>query len=215
MDGMEKQTRLREELLDPENDAWRSDYNKLNQLPYLDAVTKEVMRLFAPVRFTRRRANQDGFIPLSEPLVLRDGSTTKVIQISEGDDIIIQLWRMNIDPNVWGDDALVFRPERWLQEGHEYFDGGLPLSARKNHGWSHLTTFTVGPRNCIGMHFAIAEFKVLVAHTLSNYELRPMELPGEEAVEIDWRNIVVTRPHRKDNPGKLDMPCRLHRLAPQ
>jgi cytochrome P450 len=211
--GFEKQTRLRKELLDPDNDGWQHDYSKLKNLPYLDAVIKEVLRLYAPIRYTRRTAEQDDVIPLGKLIRLLDGSTTKSVCISKGDDVFIFIWQMNTDTGVWGDGAMTFRPERWLQEGQEYYDGGLTLQALQNPGLDHLATFTVGPRSCVGRHFAIAVIKILLALIVSHYELRPIELPGEEPVEIDWKNVALTRPFRKDTPDKFDMPCRLHRLS--
>lgn len=51
----EAQARLRDELVNagaPDGDA---DYDALDRLPYLEAVCRETLRLFPPVRFLRRR----------------------------------------------------------------------------------------------------------------------------------------------------------------
>ena len=50
----EVQARLREELVAagaPDGDA---DYDALDRLPYLEAICRETLRLFPPVRFLRR-----------------------------------------------------------------------------------------------------------------------------------------------------------------
>jgi len=51
---------------------------------------------------------------------------------------------MNTNPVVWGPEAGIFNPERWL------VPGGIPAPSDLPSGWSGLTTFCDGPRNCIG-----------------------------------------------------------------
>ena len=47
--------------------------DRLNSLPYLDAVVRETLRLLAPVTLTLRSAMEDDVIPLSAPYVDRYG----------------------------------------------------------------------------------------------------------------------------------------------
>jgi hypothetical protein len=46
---------------------------QLNALPYLDAVVKEALRLYAPVHETSRVALKDDVIPLDEPYTDKRG----------------------------------------------------------------------------------------------------------------------------------------------
>lgn len=65
------QARLREELL-----AWPTDnptMDELNELPYLDMVVRETMRLHAPVAATIRVAAKDEVVPLGKPYTDRHG----------------------------------------------------------------------------------------------------------------------------------------------
>lgn len=73
----EVQERLRAEVLDVMTDA--PSYEELNSLPYLDAVVRETLRLFAPFVGTTRMASEDTVIPLSKPIVDRDGVTRNEI----------------------------------------------------------------------------------------------------------------------------------------
>ena len=50
----EAQERLREEILAHSNPGEDLDYDTLSTLPYLDAVCRETLRLYAPVRFIQR-----------------------------------------------------------------------------------------------------------------------------------------------------------------
>jgi hypothetical protein len=47
--------------------------DELNGMTYLDYVTREVLRLHAPVSNTDRVAREDVVVPLSEPVIDRHG----------------------------------------------------------------------------------------------------------------------------------------------
>jgi Cytochrome P450 len=47
--------------------------DELNEMTYLDYVTREVLRLYAPVTQTERVAKEDTVVPLSEPFIDRNG----------------------------------------------------------------------------------------------------------------------------------------------
>lgn len=47
--------------------------DELNSLPYLDAVVREALRLYAPVPATMRAAAKDDIVPLSAPYTDKEG----------------------------------------------------------------------------------------------------------------------------------------------
>jgi len=55
---------------------------------------------------------------------------------------------------VWGTDANIWRPERWIEEG------GLPDSSYMNAGYVRLFAFSQGARVCIGLRLAVYQVKV-------------------------------------------------------
>lgn len=65
------QAKLRDELLTLDTDTPTMD--ELSSLPYLDMFVKEVLRFHCPVPMTMRTAMHDDVIPLSTPVVDRNG----------------------------------------------------------------------------------------------------------------------------------------------
>ncbi|KAJ7762948.1 cytochrome P450 [Mycena metata] len=142
------QTKLREELLTISTDNPTMD--DLNSLPYLESVVREVMRVHAPAVFTQRMAMQDDVLPLSKPYIDRDGKAHDSLLIPKGQMMHIPILAVNTDPEIWGQDAHEFRPERWEK---------IPERASAIPGvWANLMTFFAGPHNCIGFRFSIMEY---------------------------------------------------------
>lgn len=84
---------------------------------------------------------------------MKDGTKANHFDIGKGDQIIFGIHGLNTEEETWGKDGLEFRAERFIDdESHEWYEGGLTEQARNiKTGWSGLQTFTVGPRNCVGM----------------------------------------------------------------
>ncbi|KAH0839444.1 cytochrome P450 [Lanmaoa asiatica] len=164
------QTKLRNELLEFGSDP---TYDQLaNGLPYLDAVVHEILRTHAPVRESTRIAIEDDVIPLSEPVRTKSGQLVESLSIAKGTTLSIPLASVNLSTVVWGEDAKVFKPSRWLEDDRG--QNGIPAKAREVQGHRHLLTFSDGPRICIGKNFAIAEFKAVLSVLIKNFvfELR-------------------------------------------
>ncbi|MCO5549818.1 hypothetical protein L7F22_003292 [Adiantum nelumboides] len=169
-DGIEKQERLRSELSANEFQGWQSDFTVLNRMPYLDAVCTEVLRLYPALGFINRVCWQDTVIPLSEPITLRDGTTTDKIPIKRGEYVYISTGSLNRNVSIWGENANEFIPERWLRDDHIYFDANFSTNNSSLGGWNHLSTFSQGMRMCLGFRFALAEFKIILAHCIANFD---------------------------------------------
>ena len=140
-------------------------------------VVREALRLHAPVTSTMRVAGRDDVVPVARPFVDRRGRACDAIRVRKGDIVTVPLQAMNKSREVWGEDAEVFRPERWLEGGEaaeqgEGEDGarwegtGRPGRGQKRAGppglWGNMLTFLNGnplngTRACIGFRFAINE----------------------------------------------------------
>ena len=61
------------------------------------------------------RALEDMIMPLSEPITGNDGTRLHEIVVPKGTPIIVGLRACNKSKTIWGDDALEWKPERWLK----------------------------------------------------------------------------------------------------
>ncbi|KAG8214366.1 cytochrome P450 [Butyriboletus roseoflavus] len=164
------QTELRNELLEHGVDP---TYDQLtNGLPYLDAVVHEILRVHPPVVEITRIAIEDDVIPLSEPVRTKTGQLVDSLTIAKDTLITVSMESMNRSAAMWGEDAKMFRPSRWLEDAHG--QDGIPAKAKEIQGHRHLLTFVDGPRTCLGKNFAVTEFKAVLTVLVKNFifELR-------------------------------------------
>jgi cytochrome P450 len=110
------------------------------QLRYLTAVVKEAMRLYPPVWSLGRQAVKAG--------------TLGTHAVSEGTDLWLCIHHLHRDAR-WYSQPNEFRPERWLKEEPQRAFTYLP--------------FGIGPRLCMGQHFAMMETVLGLATMLRQF----------------------------------------------
>jgi cytochrome P450 len=113
-------------------------FAKLRSCEFIQHVLNEVIRIVAIVPMNERIALRDTTLPRGGG---EDGS--KPIFVREGIQVLIPTYAMQHRPDIWGDDAEEFRPERW--EG-------------RKTGWEWIP-FGGGPRKCLGRKFFAAVFR--------------------------------------------------------
>nr|GAT50395.1 predicted protein [Mycena chlorophos] len=167
------QPTLRDELLSIGTDNPTMD--ELNALPYLEKVVREVMRRHSPVVWMQRTALVDDVLPLEKLIVGRDGKEYHSLPIRKGQVICLPIVEVNTSEDVWGPDALEFRPDRW---------DNIPAAASSVPGvWANQFTFLAGAHNCIGFRFALAELKAILFTLVLAFEITPA-LPKERTGPI-------------------------------
>lgn len=89
----------------------------------------------------------------------------------------------NRDTAMWGPEALVFNPDRWLPQ----YAAGASKNAASGHATSNyaFNAFLHGPRSCIGMNFGKAELACLLAMWIGTFEFA-LRHP-EEMVEANFK----------------------------
>jgi cytochrome P450 len=183
----EVQEKLRHELIEAKRLKNGEDfsYDELVALPYLDAVCRETLRLYAPAPVVTRVARQAAIVPLLQPTKGLDGTEIREIAVPSGTTIAVSIFNANRSSTLWGKDANEWNPERWLSP--------LPdtlVEARIPGVYSHLMTFIGGGRSCIGFKFSQLEMKVVMSVLIENFKFSP----SSKDSEIFWQMNGVTAP---------------------
>ncbi|KAH8802559.1 cytochrome P450 [Xylogone sp. PMI_703] len=160
--------RLQKELHDTHREGTLSNPPKWNEVykhPYLEAVLKESMRYFPVAAWGLDR------------VVPKGGATISNKFIPGGTVVGCQIDAIQRDQEVYGDDALEFRPERWLEASEE----------QRRRMDRAFIAFSAGKRICMGLHIAWLELKKVVPLILMNYDasILPVALAKSKLISID------------------------------
>jgi len=154
-------------------------------LPYIRAMAKEVLR-WAPT------------VPLAAPHVSTEDDWYEGMFIPKGTMCIPNVWHMNRDPEIYGEDASHFNPARYLRAGvgddGGYTDmslSGGPATGTGLTGEEGHVTFGFGRRKCVGRHVANNSLFINIAVILwaakierkkaaSSGETLPLDVDGFE-----------------------------------
>lgn len=112
----------------------------LNKMHYLHAALSETLRLYPSVPLDNKQCFSDDVLPNG-------------FHVSKGDIVFYVPYAMGRMEYLWGEDAEVFRPERWLDE-NGVFQQESPFK---------FTAFQAGPRICLGKDFAYRQMKIFAA----------------------------------------------------
>lgn len=155
-------------------DAPQPTREQLKKMPYLDIVLKEVLRLYPSVPVNSRAALKTTTLPLGGG---PDGQSP--ILIRKGEAVGYCVYAMHRRKDIYGEDALEFRPERWE-------DGKL----LREVGYGYLP-FNGGPRVCLGQDFALLEAGYTVAGLVQRFPY--ITVPkGDTPVDIGKEKQVLT-----------------------
>ncbi|KZT05295.1 cytochrome P450 [Laetiporus sulphureus 93-53] len=167
----EIQQKLREELWSVPTENPTMD--ELNELPYLDAVVRETMRVHSPVPATMRMAGKDDIIPLNTPYTdvheVHDS-----IKIDQGTPIVIPIQAINREKDLWGEDAFELKPERW--------ESPPDITQTIPGVWGNMMSFLGGPRSCIGCRFSLVEMKALLSTLVRAFEFE-LAVPASDSTK--------------------------------
>ncbi|TKV95284.1 hypothetical protein SEVIR_9G353100v4 [Setaria viridis] len=137
----------------------------LNNMHYLHAALTETLRLYPSVPLDNKQCFGDDVLP--------DGSS-----VSKGDIVFYVPYAMGRMEYLWGEDAGVFRPERWLDDSGE-FQQQSPFK---------FTAFQAGPRICLGKEFAYRQMKIFAAVLLRSFAFRLRD--GDRAT-VNYRTMIT------------------------
>ncbi|KUJ23048.1 putative cytochrome P450 alkane hydroxylase [Mollisia scopiformis] len=129
----------------------KPDYDTLRNMKYLKYLLNESLRLYPVVPGNARFANRDTILP-------RGGGPDGLspIFVPKGDIVAWSTFSMHRRFDIYGPDALEFRPERWAPEEN------------LRPGWGYLP-FNGGPRICVGQQFALTEASYTTVRLLQEF----------------------------------------------
>lgn len=124
------------------------EVSHLSKLPYINSVLRETLRLNATIPLFTVEAFEDTLLAGKYP-------------VKAGETIVNLLAKSHLDPEVYGEDALEFKPERMSDE---------LFNARLKQFPSAWKPFGNGMRACIGRPFAWQEALLVMAMLLQNFD---------------------------------------------
>jgi unspecific monooxygenase len=126
---------------------------EINSLPILTSICYEVLRLYPPLSQLIGRVALDE-MPLDEENFIPKGTW-----------VGWSAYGVQTDPNVWGPRATEFDPSRWGATIEAVNDAFRLHQARGNY-----ITFNGYTRRCLGSHFALTQFKIVLCELLRALE---------------------------------------------
>ncbi|EEU41315.1 uncharacterized protein NECHADRAFT_46257 [Fusarium vanettenii 77-13-4] len=151
---------LREELERATREGRLSDpikFQEAQELPYLQAVIKEALRLHPGVGTQLTR------------IVPKGGVVIEGQYFPEGVEVGVNAYALYHNQDVFGKNASSFQPERWLESESE----GIRIAGS--------FAFGAGPRSCIGKNISILEMSKAIPQIVQHFdiELEPRDKPWD------------------------------------
>ncbi|KAK0617794.1 benzoate 4-monooxygenase cytochrome P450 [Bombardia bombarda] len=164
--------RVRDEILVAQKTGGCKDrvvkFADAQKLVYLQACLKEALRMFGPV-------------PMGLPrLAPKGGLTIGDRHFPEGTILSINPWVMHHSKEIWGEDARVFNPDRWLRGEKE-----VMVLERYFMPWGQ------GYNSCPGQNIAKMEMSKIAATLVRDYDIHQVD--GKQ--EWQWKAYFTVVPH--------------------
>ncbi|KAM7268135.1 hypothetical protein ACFE04_010301 [Oxalis oulophora] len=121
---------------------------ELNKLVYLHATICESLRLYPPVPFNHRVSLKPDRLPSGH-------------LVNENTRVFISPYAMGQSEEIWGEDCLMFKPERWINK-----EGGI-----KHVPSYEFSVFHSGPRSCLERNMTFAQMKMVLSAIIWNFDV--------------------------------------------
>jgi cytochrome P450 len=150
--NLDIQSRLRKEIRTQFRELpMFMSWEELNNQKYLSGVVNEILRVYPNVGHRGRVVNRDTML--------------HNLHLKKGTIVVWPVCAKNRDPQHWGQDADMFKPERWLLA-----DGtGKDTEYRDTFGFM---TFGQGSRKCPGEHYTRAAMASMLIGLIGRFEFR-------------------------------------------
>ncbi|KAI9592311.1 cytochrome P450, partial [Syncephalis fuscata] len=146
-------------------------YANVKQLPYLDAVLHETLRLFPPVA--------DG-LPRQVP---KGGADIAGYHLPGGTTVFCSAYALHRASTLW-DEPNSFLPERWLVPNEQL------IEMKKA-----FVPFSFGPRACLGRNLAWMELKLTISALIRRFDMK--HITGA-CMDPIYKFMLTPKDHRVD-----------------
>ncbi|TVY56308.1 Cytochrome P450 monooxygenase mpaDE [Lachnellula cervina] len=168
-DGLAWQDMIRSEL---------KQVNEASESKVLDAVVRESMRYSAP-------------FPSAFPREIQPGAEMAIAGVRTplpvGTVVASNSWIVSHDKGLWGSDAGLWKPERWLD---------VKGDAGKKSLEDKFVVFSKGPRGCIGRDITMMILTQVVAAIVSKWRIEStgeMKSSAWLEMQIEWCGLKFTK----------------------
>ncbi|KAL1560637.1 cytochrome P450 76A2-like [Salvia divinorum] len=158
----------KEELRRVVGEGSRFEEAQIDDLPYLQAVIKETLRLHPPIPFLvpRRAIREVEFMSY---------------RIPENTQVFVNAWAIGRDPRCW-EEAAEFKPERFLESRRDY----------KGQSFE-LIPFGAGRRICAGIPLAHRMLNLVLGSLVHEFEWEVDDIGAKEMMDERERMGVTVR----------------------
>jgi len=125
---------------------------ELDKLVYLHAAICEALRLYPSVAFQHKCAIKSDKLPSGD-------------HVSPNTKLIYSLYAMGRMEQIWGEDCLEFKPERWISDRGQI----IQVPSYK------FIAFNAGPRSCLGKDISFLQMKMVAAAVLFKFHIQVVE----------------------------------------
>jgi cytochrome P450 len=125
---------------------------ELDKLVYLHGAICEALRLYPPIAFEHKCAIKYDILPSGD-------------HVSPNKKLIYSLYAMGRMEQIWGEDCLEFKPERWISDRGQI----------KHVPSYKFIAFNAGPRKCIGKDMSFVQMKMVAVALLWKFKIQVVE----------------------------------------
>ena len=130
-----------------------SSVEEFGKLVYLHGAICEALRLYPTVPYDHKCAIKSDTLPSGH-------------HVSPNTMILYSLYAMGRMEQIWGDDCMEFKPERWISERGDII-----------HVPSHkFIAFNTGPRSCLGKDITFTEMKMVAVPILWKFQMKVVDV---------------------------------------
>jgi cytochrome P450 len=143
---------------------------QLQQLPLLERVIKESMRVISPLPWNARVTSQD--------------TTLSGYDLPKGTEVFVSIYHTNRVPEIYSEPER-FKPMRWETIQPSIYE---------------YNPFSAGSRVCIGAGFAMMEIKIILAMLLMRYRLQllPQTINAKGVIVLCAESGILMRVCKQD-----------------